>query len=114
MIHNASLLKCRFPPSPLPQEVRLLQCAIKYEAGDLRGCRAALEALPPGGPAAAATAGCLAYKEGRWAEAAARFSEALQVVSATEVCGCAARVVLAACWQHLDEAASSLPDCPYF
>lgn len=71
---------CCHPTPNAEQEVRLLQCAIKYEAGDLRGCRAALEALPPGGPAAAATAGCLAYKEGRWAEAAARFGEAMQMV----------------------------------
>ncbi len=73
-------------PLPAPQEVRLLQCAIKYEAGDLRGCRAALEALPAGGSAAATTAGCLAYKEGRWAEAASRFSEAMQMVRDTVVC----------------------------
>lgn len=68
------------PQTQGKQEVRMLQCAIKYEAGDLRGCRAALEALPAGGPAAAATAGCLAYKEGRWAEAAARLGEAMQIV----------------------------------
>ena len=102
--------------------MRLLQCAIKYEAGDLRGCRAALEALPPGGPAAAATAGCLAYKEGRWGEAAACFSEAMQMVRAAG-CGqaggyCSAAVaghLQGAGWQHSAVAAlvhSTLPRAP--
>ncbi|KAL4422716.1 hypothetical protein ABPG75_008913 [Micractinium tetrahymenae] len=62
------------------QAVRQLQAAIKYEAGDLRGCRSALEALPPGGAAATAAAGCIAYKEGQYAAAAAQFREAAQMV----------------------------------
>jgi len=60
--------------------VRQLQCAIKYEAGDLRGCRAALEALGPGDAAATASAGCLLYKEGQYAAAQAQFAEAAQMV----------------------------------
>ena len=59
------------------QEVSQLQAAIKYEAGDLRGCRAALEAaLASGDPSAAANAGCLLYKEGQYAAAAAQFGAA--------------------------------------
>lgn len=69
------------------QAVRQLQAAIQCEAGDLRGCRAALDALAAGGgddtaaaAAAAAGAGCVLYKEGRWAEAAAQFVAAAQAV----------------------------------
>lgn len=66
--------------SPLAlQAVRHLQASIKYEAGDLRGCRAALEALPPGSAAATTAGGCIAYKEGQYAEAAAQFGEAAQM-----------------------------------
>ncbi len=54
-----------------------LQAAIKYEAGDLRGCRALLEtALASGDPAATANAGCLLYKEGQYAAAAEQFAAA--------------------------------------
>lgn len=59
--------------------MRQLQAAIKYEAGDLRGCRTALEALPPGSAAATAAAGCIAYKEGQYAAAAAQFRVAAQM-----------------------------------
>lgn len=68
------------------QAVRQLQAAIQYEAGDLRGCRAALEVLgdaaadPAAAAAAAAAAGCVLYKEGRWAEAAQQFVAAAQAV----------------------------------
>ncbi len=72
--------QCSPSLSPLAlQAVRHLQASIKYEAGDLRGCRAALEALPPGSAAATTAGGCIAYKEGQYAEAAAQFGEAAQM-----------------------------------
>ncbi|KAI3430438.1 hypothetical protein D9Q98_005033 [Chlorella vulgaris] len=60
-----------------PQEVGQLLAAIKYESGDLRGCRAALEAaLAAGDPSAGASAGCVLYKEGQYSAAATQFAEA--------------------------------------
>jgi tetratricopeptide repeat protein 30 len=61
----------------LLQEVGQLLAAIKYESGDLRGCRAALEAaLAAGDPSAGASAGCVLYKEGQYSAAATQFAEA--------------------------------------
>lgn len=74
-LHNTYLL-----PSWVLQAVQQLQATIKFEAGDLRGCRTALEALPPGSAAATTAAGCLLYKERQYKAAAAQFVEAAQMV----------------------------------
>ena len=65
------------------QEVSQLHCAIAFGAGDLRGCRAALDALAVDAAdptAAAANLGCVLYREGRYAEAQEQFAMAAQVV----------------------------------
>jgi tetratricopeptide repeat protein 30 len=87
------------------QEVAQLQAAIKYESGDLRGCRALLDqGLAAGDPTAQLNAGCVLYKEAQYAAAAAAFASAAQADSSSPELAYA----VAACQYRLRDHASAL------
>lgn len=60
------------------QRVANLLAAIKYEQGDIAGCRTQLEQCPAEDADTVVNSACILYKEGLYAEAQAKFDEALK------------------------------------
>eukprot|EP00937_MAST-01D_sp_MAST-1D-sp2_P001215 g1215.t1 len=59
------------------QRVLTLQAAVKYDQDDLPGCKALVDECLHDDPDTVVNYGCIAYKEGKFDEARARFEEAL-------------------------------------
>lgn len=62
------------------QRVLILQAAIAYEEDDLARSRGLLDQCVPDDPDTVFNSACITYKEGKYDEARARFSEALQAL----------------------------------
>ncbi|KAJ3225946.1 Tetratricopeptide repeat protein 30A [Clydaea vesicula] len=60
-------------------KVLCLQAAIKYETNDLAGCKLLIDQSPQDDPETMINQGCLLYKEGKFAEACAKYGEALKI-----------------------------------
>ncbi|KNE63467.1 hypothetical protein AMAG_08592 [Allomyces macrogynus ATCC 38327] len=58
------------------QAARKLQAAIKYESDDVAGCQALVDQGAANDPDTAFNQACLLYKEGKYADAQAKFSDA--------------------------------------
>lgn len=62
------------------QRTNMLQAAIKYEQDDLRGCIALADECLPDDPDTIVCNGCVDFKEGRYEDAKAKFTEAMNAL----------------------------------
>ena len=74
---EAAKAAVRVDSSSYQQRMLSLQAAIKYEQDDLAGCKALVDQCMHDDPDTVVNYGCIAYKEGKFEEARARFEEAL-------------------------------------
>lgn len=78
LYQEAMRVSCQIEDPEYHSRVIKLQAAIKYGEDDLSGAKSLVEQCPRDDQDTGVNLGCLAYKEGRFDEACARFTTALQ------------------------------------